>query len=767
MTVPAEGPLKCIMALVGEAPGETEEVMGRPFVGQAGSILNTKLHLVGLSRQECYITNLVKERPRGNDFSVFWTGSGSNRRPTQELELARDSLLQELDRLDTNIVVCLGANALWALTGYTQIGKWRGSLIGIQLPSGRPLKVLGTYHPAAVLRQWEFGAIMQFDLKKAKREANSASIERLERELLIAPTFLDVVEYCSKNRDVSFDIETSPSEILCCSLAYTCAQAMSIPVTMPYWGSFSRLKTVLECIGHALTTSNQNIGQNITFDIQYLIRFFGILPSKPWFDTMIAQHSCYCELPKALSFLTSIYTNEPFYKDDLKVWVKGESDIESLWRYNARDACVTYEICEELKKEMTDLGAWSTYNFSMELLEPLLYMMLRGVRVDTNRMREHIDSYNRKIVELEARFKGRFGDVNPRSPKQMAELAYNTLGLKPVTRDGKPSVDKKALDKLALRSPDIRLAADIRSEKTIKSNYLVESILDTIDHRLRCSFNSTGTETRRLSSSESVFGSGRNLQNFPKKVRDMIVADEGMMFTEADLSGAESRVVAYLSEDPNAIRIFEEGGNIHEFTACEVFKVSSERVKEDKKEKDLAGADTESLYFRAKKLRHSVEKVGSWVTVSEQLKIPAAEAKELIKRFYALNPNLLTWFREVEAKLKKDRTIVTPFGDKRIFFSRFGPQMVKDAVAHIAQDVVGKVINTGIINIYNTLCKQYKGIEVLLQVHDAVLVQHSIEHLPLIREELPRLMRVEIPYKGGYFVIPVDLKSGKNWRDLG
>jgi len=471
-------------------------------------------------------------------------------------------------------------------------------------------------------------------------------------------------------------------------------------------------------------------------------------------------------MPKGLDFLASVYTKEPYYKDDLKIWMGQLSTIEKLWEYNCKDSAVTLEIKHRLEKELDELNSWHTYNFAMELLEPLIFMMMRGVKVDKEVMQEHLKDYKKKIDELREKFREKFGDINPRSPKQIFDLAYNKLKLKPVLKKGKPTTDAKAIEKLAIISPDLALVAKIRSEETLVSNYL-EMQLDKIDERLRCSLNSTGTETRRLSSSESVFGSGRNLQNFPDKLRDIIIADEGKLLTNADLKGAESMVVAYLSNDIHGIRIFESGGNIHRWTASIIWKMTEEEIDQDKLICDKEERSAESKYFMTKKLRHSVEKYGSWVTVSEQLKITAAKAKLLISKFYELNPNLLNWFRAVETKLNQTRTITTPFGDKRIFYGRFGQQMVKDAVAHIAQDTVGKVINKGIVNIYNTLCKEYMDVEILLQVHDSVLIQHNEDRVKFIKEQLPLLMNVEIPLANERnFKIPIEVKSGKNWREM-
>jgi DNA polymerase-1 len=752
------------MALIGEAPGAEEEIQGRPFVGTAGNILNLKLHKIGVSRQQCYITNVVKVRPTGNDFSVFWKGT----RPKPELWEWRNKLLEELDELQTNIFVPLGSNALWALTGQTKIGKYRGSIMSCTLPSGRVVKVIGTYHPAAVAREWKLGAIMIFDLTKALKESASPEINLPNRNLIIAPTLGDTINYLSlipNSSAFSYDIETSYSGIECISFSYFPESAISIPTTIKYWGSLSIIRSVIELINGALINNNViKVGQNISFDIQYLMRVFNILPSKPWADTMIMSHSCYSELPKALDFLTSIYTNEPYYKDDLKLWRTGETTDETLWRYNAKDAAVTLECYYELLNEMDELNVRGTYDFMMELLEPLLFMMVKGVRVDTKKIEEYKKTFLVRLSKSEGLFKQKYGDINVNSPKQLMGLV-DKLGLKCPTKDGKPTTNKEAIEKLAIKSPEFKEVLGVRESRKLISTYL-ESEVDAETGRWHCSFNSTGTETYRLSSSEGVFKTGGNMQNIPTPIRDIVIPDDSMIFTNADLIGAEAMIVAYITNDPLLINLFQEGKNIHIFTANMIWGLSEEEVKDDKDKCESGNRHTESKYFKAKRIRHSGNYLASWMSLMHQLKIPAYEAKKLLQKFYDASPNLVKWHYEIADKLKRDRTIVTPTGRKRIFFGRYSSELIRQVVAFIPQETVVTVLNQGIINIYNTLCKEYRDVEVLLQVHDSVLIQHSPDKVDYIHKRLKELMKVDLTINGRTFYIPVEIKSGYNWRDL-
>lgn len=755
-----EGSLTCRIAIVADVPGRYD--YQRPFEATAGQILNAKLHINGSGRYECYITTLAKERPVSGDLKHCFL----KKTVTNELHILKQELFQELSSLQTNVIVAMGPGALWALTGKFGIDKWRGSILTTTLLSGRQVKVIPTYEIGAIIKNYTLGTIFQFDLKKALNESNSNIYEPLTRDLHITPTFNDVLSWISllHNIDYTYDIETSPGRINCIGFASSPTNAISIPTTKYYWGSISKLKSVLEALQHILTnTVSHKIGQNITYDLQYLMRFFRINVATPWDDTLIMSHCCYAELPKSLAFLVSTFTRENYYKDDLKMWQNEQTGDEMLWTYNAKDCACTYEVFLGLQKDLEEFNLIPVYNYMIDLLQPLMYMMLRGVKVDKNKIALYRKQYLERIEHNNNTLKNTFGEFNPYSSKQVMKLAYNTLGLKPIIKKGRPTADKKAIEKLATKHNDLKLISQIRSDKTIISNYF-DMVLDPIDQRLRCSFNATGTETRRLSSSENVFGCGRNLQNLPKKIRDIVIADENKILFEADLAGAESRVVAYLSEDEASIRIFEEGKKIHTYTACDVFGVTPEEVEEDKKRRKENGTDKESYYYRAKQLRHSIEKAGSWVTVSEQLQISAAEAKKLIAKFYAANPNLLRWFQSVAEQLKKNRTIHTPFGDMRRFYGRLDDTTLKEAVAHITQNIVGHVINRAILNIYNILCVEYPDVEILLQCHDSVVGQCNKENKDIIAKRLPEVMTIPIEWKGRTFTIPVEIEFGETWK---
>ncbi len=147
-TVFGEGPRSARLILVGEQPGDKEDLAGKPFVGPAGRVLDDALVEAGIDRAQTYLTNVVKH--------FKWTRAKTgNRRlhakPTRpEIIACLPWLLAELEALQPDLLVCLGATAAQALLGSSfRVTKSRGVL----LPwPGQPFKILATIHPSAVLR---------------------------------------------------------------------------------------------------------------------------------------------------------------------------------------------------------------------------------------------------------------------------------------------------------------------------------------------------------------------------------------------------------------------------------------------------------------------------------------------------------------------------------------------------------------------------------------------------------------------------------------
>lgn len=325
------GPIPAKIAIVGEAPGQQEELTGLPFMGSAGQELTQMLAEVGLSRKEVFLTNVFTTRPPdgkldeycgpradvGRDYTLPPLGSGKYLRPEFLPEL--DRLAAELNAAQPNVVVAAGGTASWALLRSAKISAIRGTVTAGVLT---PHKVLPTYHPSAVLRNWAYRPVVLADLLKAVRESEFPDIRRPERTIYFDPEMHDLEEYrrVLLSADIlGTDIETKRGTITCIGFAPSPAMAYVIPFfdarkpNGSYWQKPEDELAWWNLVEELMSSSIPKVFQNGLYDLQYILRM-GIRCSNVAEDTMILHHAKYPEMQKSLGFLGSVYTNEASWK---------------------------------------------------------------------------------------------------------------------------------------------------------------------------------------------------------------------------------------------------------------------------------------------------------------------------------------------------------------------------------------------------------------------------------------------------------------------
>ena len=546
MTSPwEEGDPSAAICILAEAPSRTEMRLGRPLVGPSGHLLEQCMHAAGLIRRECYIVNLfefeVTKKKKGwiysPDGELLWQGMKGF---TEIGEQHCGSVLARLERASANIVCPLGGTALSFLYGDSRIMKWRGSILSsTRLPSR---KIVPTIHPAASLHgNYLWRHLIISDLHRVKEESTLGAINLPKREFLINPGYDEVIGILTSIiKDVTrvaVDIEVTNHQVSCLAFATGSKWAICIPFSDGHQSRWLESEEeqiwslIAEIMGHP---DIEKIGQNIIFDIGFLLQRNGIITRGKISDTMIAHHIIWPDFPKGLDFLCSMHTREPYYKDDGKIWKNPWKDIESFWVYNAKDAATTFEIWEALQGEL-DKGYRQCYEDTIALFPCLLYMMQRGVRVDMEKLEETKKDVASRILDRENRLRDvSEREFNPTSPKQCQEYFYVTKGIKPyVSRQtGRPTTDDKAMSRIYRRHrlPEAKLVQEIRALRKLSGTYL-EADIDK-DSRVRCSYNPRGATTGRLSSSKTIFGTGMNLQNLHPEFKGFLVSDLGDASTD-------------------------------------------------------------------------------------------------------------------------------------------------------------------------------------------------------------------------------------------
>lgn len=465
--------------------------------------------------------------------------------------------------------------------------------------------------------------------------------------------------------------------------------------------------------------------------------------------------------------------------------------------YNATDSVCTLEAHNEFWDDLKH-GFDPAYKMTVDLFEPLMFMMTRGIKVDHEALEstktDILQSAAAKQLELNT-LCGR--ELNVSSPKDCQTYFYVELGIPPYYNEGKVTVDDTALQRLSrgtVKRAGLRqakLVQEIRGLQKLHGTYL--DIEFDGDERMRCSYNPRGTKFGRLSSSKTIFGTGTNQQNLPQEFKKFLVADPGYVFWEIDKRQAEWVIVAYLCGDANMIKVIEEGRDTHVHTASLMFSADPELIRLDDK---LVGYNTDADLIRelrekddrleryvdsfprtmsgrqcGKRSNHGLnydEGYGRFSMINE---MEQAEAKRIVEMYHLIYPGIRIWYEHIKRLLQKDRALTNCFGRKVRFMDAWGQDLFKSAYSMLPQSTNVDALNQGMVKIYydDSICGlEQANIDLLAQVHDSILTQVPIRvmsspEFAKIREKCYNAVSPELSYNGRTFKIATDSKIGLNW----
>jgi len=436
------------VALIGEAPGESETFYNEPFcprrtptnpyAGASGRLLSMILNRPAISqpREACFLGNICQERPPGNQLHLFkWDG------PEIQESLVR--LKSDLDAFKPQVIVLMGNLALKAamdpdgrhpLTANAyrnKISNWRGSVLDGNFPNSifAGYRCVPCIHPANALRSSDETPLVEFDLRKAVSVTNG--YKRIHRDFVIPTTLaeqlalLDNVQ--QRKQLVATDIEGYWNNLKCIAFALSPSFAFIVPFVRRdgsrYWSAveepivWRKLATVLE------DPRVGKVWQNGLYDRFALAYGHRIYVKGNVADTMLKWWEMYAELPKALSMQTSILTDVPYYKGDIK-----SDDDATFYRYCCMDAAVTYEINSKLDTVLPASSA-NHSEFNQLLHNALLFMELQGIAYDLNGARTRRTVLQNKMYEEQAKLNGLTGRRLP-SPTGLFNRAREIYGYK-------------------------------------------------------------------------------------------------------------------------------------------------------------------------------------------------------------------------------------------------------------------------------------------------------------------------------------------------
>jgi len=826
--VQGQGPPDARIVVVGEAPGAVEDQTGIPFSGPSGELLDQMLEKAGTRRRDCYVTNVVKYRPPFNKLQLL-------KDIGHTIEEGIPQLWDEIYAKKPNIIIALGNLSLYALTGKGKLvrdkktGNFR-KLTGITTYRGSILtslqgnfKVMPTIHPAALLRSASEGVVqekatshsarlyIQHDLNRAVEQSKFPEFKLPKRTLEIARSRIDLWRFLELYKgltDVSVDIEVLHAIPVCVALSFNEWHAISIPL-LDVWKlmgkesgiSDGEFDAMWRMVAELLTNPSINvIGQNYKFDDTKLRKPCGIVTRNVFFDNLLAAHALHCELPKSQAFLTSVYTEEPYYKDEGKEFDLKRSPTEQLFYYNAKDAAVAFEIYLCLKEAMQSIvvpGFPNWYDeffvsYVMKLHDLYRDIEGEGFPVNEEARLVMIKDYKERIRVNQKRLEEIAGwNVNVASPKQVALLLYkdfelpNRTGRKGKNDDGTPKSSTSEETLVALQAnvckrEDHKEAIDlilrVRGYRKAVGTYM-EAPCD-FDRRMRTSIRIAGTETGRSSNTklgppERPIELGLAYQTMSKhgemgkELRTMFIADQGHIIFEFDLSQAEARIVALLGRSDATLELFNKT-DIHKLTSTMIFGLPMERI-------------TKEIRFVGKTVRHAgnydMRKRRLMELVNTDAKkyginiTPLSEWKsgQILDKFHDFSPWIRGVFHKeiVEALENNNMMLVNPFGRQRTFNDWWGEDLWKEAYAQLPQSTVADHIKKAALRIR----ARVSGIRIVVEAHDALVFMIPFAFVEayarIIKEELERPIDFSrCTLSRGELIIPCEAKYGQNYKEL-
>lgn len=474
--------------------------------------------------------------------------------------------------------------------------------------------------------------------------------------------------------------------------------------------------------------------QNSLYDNFVLGYGYGIPVLNVVEDTMLKMWEKYPELPKSLTVGASIYTREPHWKDEEMY----ESTGENLAIGCCRDTAVTVEICESLDSCL-DGPAKQHYQTNIAMLNPALYMEMRGIRYDQEKVKEKFKEVRQELSscgevicrQANSEMRGTKGSL---SSQRLAKLLYTQLGYEPQfkkengRKTTKFTTDVEAILHLQKKLPEDRLLRAILEHRHLEGLLETLSILPDNDGRVRCSYNVVGTETGRFSCKTSPTGSGANLTTITKSLRSNYTADPSYDLFQCDLSGADGWTVAahcarlgderMLNDYLAGLKPAKILSILYAFGAeANLLDIESLLYWSSKdKFRYISELVGEGIYESSKMVYHGTDYMmgiptmqkGVMIKTFKETGIPTymefSEAKELQDFQHFRYPGIRLWHNWATSVLVSKGTLTSCSGHTRTFFGRrFGRDIhdtVKEFLSQDPQHVTTYCTNLAMLNLW-------------------------------------------------------------------
>ena len=435
-------------------------------------------------------------------------------------------------------------------------------------------------------------------------------------------------------------------------------------------------------------------------------------------------------------------------------------------RYLERVPASREETLRALARRLRPLVAGDLRRLYDEVDLPLMPVLLRmeraGVRIDTERLRELSVRLEGELARLTEEIYALAGTpFNINSPKQLGEVLFERLGLRPQGKTSKTkafSTSADVLEALAGEHPVVQRILDYRQLSKLKGTYVdaLPQLLSPEDGRLHTTFNPAGAATGRLSSTEP------DLQNIPvrtevgREIRSCFVPEPGWVLLSADYSQIELRLLAHFSSDAALVEAFLRGEDIHTRTASEIHGVPPLMV-------------TPEMRRAAKAVNFGIVYGQTPFGLAQQLGISKEEATRYIDRYFERYPGVKLWIERTVAEVRERGYTLTLWGRRRPIPDILSKNpnarafAERTAVNTPLQGTAADLMRKAMIVADAGLRQRNLRSRLLLQVHDELVLECPPEELAdvrsLVKQAMEGVEKLAVP-------LLVETAAGPNWRDV-
>ncbi len=514
----------------------------------------------------------------------------------------------------------------------------------------------------------------------------------------------------------------------------------------------------------------EKIGHNIKFDMQVL-RLYDVEVKGLLYDTMVAHYVAESEMRHKMDILSETYLGyTPVPIEDL-IGKKGKNQktmrdvpLDKITEYASEDADITFQLKEVTDKMIAEKEAGKLLQeMELPLVPVLCDMECEGVNLDVGFLEKYSEELETEKVALRSKiFELAEEEFNLDSPKQLGQVLFVKMEIPykgKKTKTGQFSTNEATLTGLDGDHEIISSILNYRELTKLKSTYVdaLPRLINPRTNRLHTTFNQTIAATGRLSSINP------NLQNIPirtergRRIRKAFIPrDKDHTLMAADYSQIELRIIAAITKDEGMQSAFKNNEDIHTATAAKVFGVEQEEVDREMRRK-------------AKAVNFGIAYGQSAFGLSQTLKIPRKEAKEIIENYFEQFPGIKDYMAKTIEFAREKGYVETLLGRRRYLRDinsrnhTVRSQAERNAINSPIQGSAADMIKIAMINVDKAMKKAKLKSKMILQVHDELVFdvyKPELEQLKkLVEEQMKNAMPdIEVPIK-------VEAGVGENWLE--